>query len=261
MCDCEATMVGNATPSGDQDHTVSLNVLVHKEKNKVVFAEAGKDFVDFLLSFLTLPLGTIARLVAQESNVQPLKVGSLSTLYESVSHLKENFLWIQRCKEMLLQPRNSMEDYCQKLKLNIDDTEPKSYYFCENLLQCIIKPYLVSTFRNQRCGCGKLMNRVVRSLDILSSENGFVKESASFLVSDDLHIMPNVFGASANLLLKLAIEDFGASANLLLKLAIEDMETLEEQIVDITKKEVCLFLTWFLYFSILCFHWFVHFLL
>ncbi|KAL9315398.1 hypothetical protein ACSQ67_016399 [Phaseolus vulgaris] len=231
-------MVGNATPSGDQDHTVSLNVLVHKEKNKVVFAEAGKDFVDFLLSFLTLPLGTIARLVAQESNVQPLKVGSLSTLYESVSHLKENFLWIQRCKEMLLQPRNSMEDYCQKLKLNIDDTEPKSYYFCENLLQCIIKPYLVSTFRNQRCGCGKLMNRVVRSLDILSSENGFVKESASFLVSDDLHIMPNVFGASANLLLKLAIEDFGASANLLLKLAIEDMETLEEQIVDITKKEV-----------------------
>lgn len=72
------------------------------------------------------------------------------------------------------------------------------------------------------------MNRVVRSLDIPSLENDFVKETASFLVSDDLYIMPNVFGASANLFLKLGIED---------------METPEEQIVDITKKEVCHFLT------------------
>ncbi|KOM38005.1 hypothetical protein LR48_Vigan03g138700 [Vigna angularis] len=184
---------------------------------------AGKEFVDVLLSFLTLPLGTIARLVAKESNIQPVKVGSLSTLYESVSQIEEKFLWIQTCKEMLLQPRNSMEDYCQNIKLNIDETEPKSYYFCENWLGCVVKPSLVSTFRNQRCGCAKLMNRVVRSLDILCLENGFVKESASFLVSDDLYIMPNVFGASANLFLKLGIED---------------MDILEEQIVDITKKEV-----------------------
>jgi len=230
MCECEATMVGNATRSGDEDHIVSLKVLVDKEKNKVVFAEAGKDFVDVLLSFLTLPLGTIARLVAKESNLQPLKVGSLSTLYESVSHLEEKLLWTQRCKEMLLQPRNSMEDYCQEPKLNIDDTEPKTYYFCENLYLCSIKPGLVSTFSNQRCGCGKLMNRKWRSLGKLSSENGFVKESASFLVCDDLYIMPNVFGASVDLFLKLAVED---------------METLEEHVVDITKKEVCHLVTWF----------------
>lgn len=220
-CDSEATMAGIATQSGDEDHTISLKVLVNKENNKVVFAEAGKDFVDVLLSFITLPLGTIARLVAKESNVQPVKIGSLSTLYESVSHLEEKFLWIQTCKEMLLQPRNSMEDYCKNLKLNIDDSEPKSYYFCENLLECVIKPSLVSTFRNQRCGCGKLMNRVVQPLDIPSLENGFVKESASFLVSDDLYIMPNVFGASADLFHKLGIED---------------MNTLEEQIVVVTKK-------------------------
>ncbi|KAG2404732.1 uncharacterized protein HKW66_Vig0243790 [Vigna angularis] len=81
-CDCETTVAENATRSGDQDHTVSLKVLVDKEKNKVVFTEAGKDFLDVLLSFLTLPLVTIARLVAKESNVKPIKVGSLSTSYE-----------------------------------------------------------------------------------------------------------------------------------------------------------------------------------
>jgi len=76
------------------------------------------------------------------------------------------------------------------------------------------------------------MNRVVQPLDIPSLENGFVKESASFLVSDDLYIMPNVFGASADLFHKLGIED---------------MNTLEEQIVVVTKKEVCHLLTLFLY--------------
>lgn len=73
----------------------------HREKNRVVFAEAGKDFVDVLLSFLTLPLGTIARLVAKEYNLQLVKFGSLNTLYESVSHLEENFLRIQKFKKML----------------------------------------------------------------------------------------------------------------------------------------------------------------
>ncbi|XP_014626177.1 uncharacterized protein [Glycine max] len=216
-------MVANSTPLGKQEYTIPLEVLVDKEKNNVVFAVAGKDFVDVLLSFLTLPLGTIAKTVAKESNVQPVKVGSLSSMYESMSHFEEKHLWTKTCKEMLLQPRNSMEDYCQQLKLNIDDTEPKRYYFCENWSECIIKPPLVTTFRNQRCRCGKLMNRVLGSSDELNLENGFVKEIASFIVSDDLYITPNVFGESVNLFQKLGIED---------------MEAVEERIVDISKKEV-----------------------
>ncbi|RHN48409.1 hypothetical protein MtrunA17_Chr7g0263461 [Medicago truncatula] len=43
--------------------TVELKLLIDKETNNVIFAEAGKDFVDILFSFLTLPLGTIARLI------------------------------------------------------------------------------------------------------------------------------------------------------------------------------------------------------
>jgi hypothetical protein len=47
---------------------------VEKGKNKVVYAEAGKDFVDALFSFLTFPLGTIARLVAKEdSNMEAVQ--------------------------------------------------------------------------------------------------------------------------------------------------------------------------------------------
>lgn len=71
----------------EQVDNVHLRVLVDKERNRVVYAEAGKDFIDVLFSFLTLPLGTIARLVAKESNIEPVKFGSISSLHQSVSDL------------------------------------------------------------------------------------------------------------------------------------------------------------------------------
>ncbi|RVW59055.1 hypothetical protein CK203_111544 [Vitis vinifera] len=39
---------------------MSLKLLINKKDDKVVFAEAKKDFIDFLFNhFLTLPIGTI----------------------------------------------------------------------------------------------------------------------------------------------------------------------------------------------------------
>ncbi|XLR61846.1 hypothetical protein S83_012518 [Arachis hypogaea] len=37
---------------------------------------------------------------------------------------------------MLLQPRNSMEPYIKKMKLNIDNTKPTTYYVCNNIRRC-----------------------------------------------------------------------------------------------------------------------------
>ncbi|KAI5429757.1 hypothetical protein KIW84_034373 [Lathyrus oleraceus] len=105
------------------NHTCVAEVFLYDILQKVVYAESGNDFVDVLLSFLTLPLGTIARLVAEESNIEAVEFGSLSKLYQSVSDLDEKYLWNQTCKQMLLKPRNPMEAYCKKMKLNIDQSE------------------------------------------------------------------------------------------------------------------------------------------
>ncbi|KAK7373847.1 hypothetical protein VNO80_07267 [Phaseolus coccineus] len=216
-------MAATEAPSNEQVYKVPLKVLVDRSLNKVVFAEARKDFVDVLLSFLALPLGTIARLVAMESNIPPVKLGSLSSLYESVSNLEEEHLWTPTCKEMLLHPRSSMESYYQHLKLNIDDTQPTKYFLCENL-ECSRKygESLLSIFNNQRCSCGKLMNRIVYPENI-TLENGFVNETATFIICDDLSVLPNVLVTSLNLLEKLGIKD---------------MDAIEEQTVDISKREV-----------------------
>ncbi|WJX49084.1 hypothetical protein P8452_35566 [Trifolium repens] len=48
--------------------TIPLKILVDKQRNKVVFVEAIKEFIDTLFSFLSLPLGTIIRLLATNNN-------------------------------------------------------------------------------------------------------------------------------------------------------------------------------------------------
>jgi hypothetical protein len=153
---------------------VSIRVLLEKGKNKVVYAEAGKDFVDVLFSFLTLPLGTIARLVAKDdSNMKAVQFGSISSLYQSVANLDQQHLWSQNCKKMLLEPRNSMEAHHGHLKLNIDDT-PTLIFLCENSL-CRSG---VSIFRNQKCQCGKVLKTDCR----INHQNGFVKKSPTFII-------------------------------------------------------------------------------
>jgi hypothetical protein len=141
-----------------------------------------------------------------------------------VKDLDQKYLWNQTCKEMLLNPRNSMEGYCRKLRLNIDDTEPLKYFYCENL-ECnsSVKEgkNRLSLFRNQKCGCGKvLISAAVR----WSLENGFAKENSTFIISDDLYVMPNVFGTVLYLYQKHKIFT---------------IEAIVEKTVEISKKEAC----------------------
>jgi hypothetical protein len=216
-------MAANETQSVEQVDKVSLRIMVDKERNRVLYAEAGKDFVDVLLSFLTLPLGTIARLISQKSNIEAVEFGSISSLYRGVLDLDQQYLWSPACKEMLLQPRNSMEFYFQQMKLNIDDT-PMEYFFCSDW-ECTRRESgnLLITMRNQKCYCGRVLDKDVPP-EHLSLGNGFVEETATFIISDDLFVMPNVLATVVHLHQKLGI----------------DMnDAIVEQTVEISKKEVC----------------------
>jgi hypothetical protein len=221
-------MAENAS-SAEQVHKVSLRVLVEKGKNKILFAEAGKDFIDVLFSFLTLPLGTIARLVAKDddSNIKAVQFGSISSLYQSVANLDQQYLWSETCKDMLLNPRKFMYSL-KNVKLNFDDTKAlQSYYLCEKTTCKIENQYVISYFKNQKCICGKLFNR--EKPLISKEENGFVMETSTFIVSDDLFVMPNLIGTSLNLLQKHGVNDYNV---------------IDKQTVNLTKNEasfLCLF--------------------
>ncbi|KAF8394967.1 hypothetical protein HHK36_018906 [Tetracentron sinense] len=183
-----------------QLQSISLKVLVDKEKNRVVFAESDKDFVDVLFSFLTMPIGTIIRLIRSQSFV--FGTGCMNNLYESVDKLDVQHLCTPTCKTMLLSPRSSAETHSRSLKVNIDDTEPTQYYRC-------ISGCVNSVYKNVRCYCGKMTEREysIESSNPANGEKGvFVKEATRFMISDDLHVTLMSTMTSLSLLSKLGIK-------------------------------------------------------
>ena len=58
---------------------LKLKLLIDKKKKKVLFSEASKEFVDFLVSFMSLPLGTVSKLLKKNN-----MVGCMGELYECI---------------------------------------------------------------------------------------------------------------------------------------------------------------------------------
>ncbi|KAL0655632.1 hypothetical protein Bca4012_076216 [Brassica carinata] len=92
-----------------EKHTFSLRFLIDEEKNRVVLAEAGKDFVDVLCGILTLPMGTIASLLEKHKNPQSSIVGCFHNLHRSVSIMDDDNFQTQACKNLLMHPKKGDE--------------------------------------------------------------------------------------------------------------------------------------------------------
>ncbi|QHO54005.1 uncharacterized protein LOC107474963 [Arachis duranensis] len=191
-------MASNMAPK--QEQTFTLRLLVDREKNRVVVAEASGDFIDTLFSFLTLPLGTIIRLLSNnQQHDQPAELGCISNLYQSVENSSVEVFWNHICKEMLLRPQNNCEPLCRKLKLNVDDTESLRYFMCSNCKKG--SNWLLSTFTGASCcSCGKSMDKEMKLLgdseDETHTDGVFVKGEAMYFILDDLRVLqssPNNF--------------------------------------------------------------------
>ncbi|XP_016575814.2 uncharacterized protein LOC107873468 isoform X2 [Capsicum annuum] len=197
--------------SDEEPKVIKLKVMIDKTRNRVIFAESDHEFIDTLFSFLTLPLGTVLRLLEKDM----VQLGSISRVYASVYSLDPRFLRTSYCKSMLIMPRNSSEVQCEKLKLNVDHSEIagklfvcSDYYPCNNLF---------SISQNTRCClCDNLMRfpkRIYDKEEKRSSGEGSVVEvflkggAASFMVTDDLQVMPASTASLTALFGKLGVSD------------------------------------------------------
>ncbi|CAL4896018.1 unnamed protein product [Urochloa decumbens] len=79
---------------------ISLKLLVDNKTKKVLFAEAGKEFVDFVFSLLTLPIGAVVKLISAGT-----MQGSIGRLYQSVDNMGASYLLPGTDKKDLLQPK------------------------------------------------------------------------------------------------------------------------------------------------------------
>ncbi|XP_073044488.1 uncharacterized protein [Primulina eburnea] len=210
-----------------------LKVMMMKESNKVLYAEVDNDFADVLLSFLTLPLGTIVRLLIKHYGNKAPIIGSLSSLYAGLLNLDSCHFWTEEGKLMLLNPRNSYGFQCSRLKLQIDDTPPATQCFaCENFT-------CASMYYKMTCLCSTLRNIMTgRELEIeaqSADKSVFTAQTASFLLTDDLQILTNT---STSLLQVLKLNGIGDTSVLEERTLIfglkEIMELLKRSLVSQT---------------------------
>ncbi|KAI3721302.1 hypothetical protein L2E82_32310 [Cichorium intybus] len=86
--------------SSSASSKVSLKLLIDTKTKKVLFAEANKEFVDFLFHILSLPVGTVIRLLTKNS-----MVGSLGKLYDSIENLSDTYMQPNQSKDSVLNPK------------------------------------------------------------------------------------------------------------------------------------------------------------
>ncbi|KAL3830431.1 hypothetical protein ACJIZ3_019233 [Penstemon smallii] len=182
--------------SPEEEVRLSMRVMINKEKTKVLFAIVDNNLADILLSFLTLPLGLIIRLLKKHYGDDEVPiVGSLNTLYDGLANLDSSHFRTEVNKLMLLNPESSLDADCSKLQLNIYyDTQPIKYFSFENM-DCTS---VIMYHDTERCPCGKSMNKNLKV---------FTVKTSSFLISDELRMLPNVTGSYLQTINDLGITD------------------------------------------------------
>lgn len=185
-----------------KDATFSLKVMVNKEKRKVLFADVDSSFADVLLSFLTLPLGAIVRILKNHYGDEAPAVGSLTSLYNSLENLDSVHFWSEGAKSILLHPRTSSDARRRGLKLDISDSPPLEFFVCDKNCEKGTSLWSVSMYYDNVTACkyskSHAMKRKVADLEgfsIASRDDGvFMITTASFVVTDDLRVASTSLG-------------------------------------------------------------------
>ncbi|XP_048140255.1 uncharacterized protein LOC125316289 [Rhodamnia argentea] len=175
---------------------VELKLLVDKCNGRVLFAEGGKDFVDFLFHILTLPVGTVIRLLDKTR-----MVGSLGNLYSSVEKLNDVDMKSSK-KDILLKPKAPAS--LSKIPFLLLETSsvnstPKTYYRCSSRSH---NSYSYYAAEDCHAICPQCRNYMSSTLTLskspgaassasaaeLDDKGGFVQGVATYMVMDDLEV-------------------------------------------------------------------------
>nr|GMC60677.1 uncharacterized protein LOC109179025 [Ipomoea batatas] len=226
---------------------IALKLLVDTRADKVLFAEARKDFVDFLCHLLLLPLGNVIRKLTT-SVPEKTMVGCIGNVHQSYKNLAIDYMLLNKRKDTLLNPDVS-KVVCSVPLLwsnNFGSAYPKNFYVCTNSYD--------RWYFTDECGylcpsCYKPMNVSVESRisDVSNYEKGYVKGLARYMVTDDLCITPlslvscipvlNMWSAEHPAKLKGKVVEFGVEEALkLLKACLRSKMALSD--VFLVKDEV-----------------------
>ncbi|KAM0926669.1 hypothetical protein ACQ4PT_003660 [Festuca glaucescens] len=212
---------------------MKIKLAVDKSRNRVLFADVGSDFVNVILSFLTLPLSAV-QFCRQGFSLEPDLVlsrdlsssdddddelpnvhgsGCLSSLCRSVSHEED---------EMLDVKAGCHSNLCNSVS-RLKKSELLKAVACHGMLLMPFHSHefksVTRFFRNlkirgryiQDCSCWLVMARLMHAYEDGTSDNifnrevdTFVRGKERFIISDDWTIKP----ASTTTMQDMMVQDF-----------------------------------------------------
>nr|CAB3472149.1 unnamed protein product [Digitaria exilis] len=172
---------------------LSMKLLIDIKANRVLFAEADKNVVDFLFSLLALPVATIVQMLGKGSIS-----GSFGNLYGSVENLDHTYVLPHMEKGRILNPTvmaSPASTSRSSLLLPMPSSgQPESLFRCASYGWCSFN-YVTDT-KGERCpGCSATMC-MERLIDASgynvqkAPSQGFVQGVVTYTVKDDLTVTP-----------------------------------------------------------------------
>ncbi|KAI3748687.1 hypothetical protein L6452_11946 [Arctium lappa] len=199
---------------------ISLKLLIDSKNKKVLFAEANKEFVDFLFHIFSLPVGTVIRLLKKNS-----MVGSLGNIYDSIENLSDTYMQPSQSKDSILNPKivNNGAHVPLLLPDNGDDVPmARKFYSCNS--RCYVGDDSTVVCPQ----CNTLMTNELPyvagggAARLAAEGGGFVKGVVTYMVMDDLVVKPMSTISSITMLNRFNVKEVGG---------------LEEKMVSLEMKE------------------------
>lgn len=185
---------------------VTINLMVDTTRNRVLFADCGGDFVDIVLSYLTLPMSSVFRLTGNDGLHA---AGSINNIYGSVLSLENHYFRNKACKSMLLHPLDAAVSKIQNsLAMSVEYTsETRSLFYCQ---KCFLDKRTVCLYSGAKCACGGIMNGCVSSrIGDGIKRPVFVKEGFRYIITDDFMISKASTDSVVALMQNISIGDRG----------------------------------------------------
>jgi hypothetical protein len=210
---------------------ISLKLFIDKKSQRVLYAEADKEFVDFLFSIFTLPVGVVTRLLKEGGGM----AGCLPTLYQGIENMSVAYIQPDKDKKFLLQPNVVMPGAKVPLLLPNVGSTFRQLYRCPNQYKYSNCSSYVADDAGTICPkCKCKMDGMVTFIDptseirASSGEEGYVKGTATYMVMDDLDVKVLSSTALVALLTKFNVKEIG---------------DIDEKVVDVGVDEVCIYAT------------------
>ncbi|KAM4104577.1 hypothetical protein ACJW30_06G169000 [Castanea mollissima] len=238
--------------------------MIDRESQRVLFAEAGKEFIDFLFHILSLPVGTFIPLFEKQG-----MQGSFGNIFESIENLGSIYLQPSVNKEILLKPKvhisggggSGLPLLLQSVESSPSSSSSRStkFYRCNNVSSSC-DPYVAYDIRAICPSCSQVMNLEQNMVDPPSrsatktsssyTEGGYVKGLVTYMVMDDLEVklmstissitlLINKFNVKGIRALEEKVVNFGMDEGVkLLKASLYSKSVLTDIFLPMVKQEV-----------------------